>query len=233
MSMRALNILHICDDLGWEGSRMHGPTRLLGWTLPRFDAARFNVSLASLRKRDRPGELLESMGVTVSYLHRSAFDPATLTAILKIIDHRAIDLLHLHGRGATTFGRAAAAMRRLPAVLHEHAGLIGTSWFQRVTDRALAPYTDVALADSKHTAAFVIEARFIPAHKVKVVGVGTSDEDRGSQQLAAEAGVTGGGDIGAYVRKLERLYAVLHGVPRRHGETLERDLSFLTSDQPS
>jgi Glycosyltransferase Family 4 len=136
MSTRALNVLHVCDHLGWEGSRMHGVKRLFAWMLPRFDPSRFKVSLVSLRRKDLSEETLESLGVDISYLHRSRFDPATLTALLKIVDRRSIDVLHLHGYGATTFGRAAAALRRLPTVLHEHANLTDTPWFQKVADRA-------------------------------------------------------------------------------------------------
>jgi glycosyltransferase involved in cell wall biosynthesis len=172
MSTRALNVLHVCDHLGWEGSRMHGVKRLFAWMLPRFDPSRFDVSLVSLRRKDLSEETLESLGVDISYLHRSRFDPATLTALLKIVDRRSIDVLHLHGYGATTFGRAAAALRRLPTVLHEHANLTDTPWFQKVADRALEPFTDIALAVSKSTAEFVIRARLVPARKVKVVYLG-------------------------------------------------------------
>jgi len=172
MGTRALNILHVCDHLGWEGSRMHGVKRLFAWMLPRFDASRFNVSLVSLRRKDLSEETLESLGVDISYLHKSKFDPATLTALLKIIDRKSIDVLHLHGYGATTFGRAAAAMRRLPAILHEHANLTDTPWFQKAADRALEPFTDIALAVSRSTAEFVVNARLVPARKVKVVYLG-------------------------------------------------------------
>ena len=167
-----LNVLQICDHLGWEGSRMHGVKRLFSWMMPRFDPARYNVSLVSLRKKDLSEETLESFGIDISYLHKSKFDPATLTALLKIVDHKAIDILHMHGYGATTFGRAAAAMRRLPAILHEHANLTDTPWFQKVADRALEPFTDIAIAVSKSTADFVINARLVPARKVKVVYLG-------------------------------------------------------------
>jgi glycosyltransferase involved in cell wall biosynthesis len=189
MSTRALNVLHVCDHLGWEGSRMHGVKRLFAWMLPRFDPARFKVSLVSLRKKDLSEETLESLGVDISYLHRSKYDPATLTALLKIIDHRAIDILHMHGYGATTFGRAAAAMRRLPAVLHEHANLTDTPWFQKVADRALEPFTDIALAVSKSTADFVVNARLVPARKVKVVYLGAPYDEfsrpRSPEEIAA------------------------------------------------
>ena len=174
---RRLNVLQVCDHLGWEGSRMHGVKRLFSWMIPRFDRNRFNVSLVSLRKRDLSEETLDALGIDIEYLHRSKFDPATLTALLKIIDRKGIDILHLHGYGATTFGRLAGAMRRLPTILHEHANLTDTPWFQKVADRLLEPYTDIALAVSKSTADFVREARLVPAEKIKVVYLGAPVEE--------------------------------------------------------
>jgi glycosyltransferase involved in cell wall biosynthesis len=175
--MSVLNIVHICDHLGWEGSRMHGVKRLFAWMIPRFDRDRYNVSLVSLRKKDLSEETLESFGVDITYLHKSKFDPATLPALLKVIDRKKIDVLHLHGYGATTFGRLAGAMRRLPIILHEHANLTDTPWFQKVADTALEPFTDIALAVSRSTADFVITARRIPARKVKVVYLGVPLEE--------------------------------------------------------
>ena len=102
---------------------MHGVKRLFSWMIPRFDRERYNVSLVSLRKKDLSEETLESMGVDIEYLHKGKFDPATLTALLKVIDRRQIDILHLHGYGATTFGRIVGAIRRIPTIVHEHANL--------------------------------------------------------------------------------------------------------------
>ena len=189
MTGRKLNVLQVCDHLGWEGSRMHGVKRLFSWMIPRFDPARFHVSLASLRKKDLSEETLESFGVDLSYLHKSKFDPATLTALLKVIDRKSIDILHMHGYGATTFGRAAAAIRRLPAILHEHANLTDTPWFQKAADRALEPFTDIAIAVSRSTADFVINARLVPARKVKVVYLGAPVDEfsraRSAEDVAA------------------------------------------------
>jgi glycosyltransferase involved in cell wall biosynthesis len=167
-----LNVLQVCDHLGWEGSRMHGVKRLFAWMIPRFDPARYNVSLVSLRKKDLSEETLESFGVDITYLHKSRFDPATLPALLKVIDRKKIDILHLHGYGATTFGRMAGAMRRLPTVLHEHANLTDTPWYQKVADAVLEPYTDIAIAVSSSTAEFLIKARQLPVDKVKTVYLG-------------------------------------------------------------
>jgi len=177
MADRPLRILQVCDHLGWEGSRMHGVKRLFAWMIPRFDRSRYDVSLVSLRKRDLSEETLDALGIDIQYLHKSKFDPATLTALLKIIDRKQIDVLHLHGYGATTFGRLAGKMRGLPTILHEHANLTDTPWFQKIADRLLAPSTDLAIAVSKSTAEFVIRARQMPPERVKVVYLGVPLEE--------------------------------------------------------
>jgi len=174
---RKLNVLQICDHLGWEGSRMHGVKRLFAWMIPRFDPTRFNVSLVSLRRKDLSEETLDALGIDITYLHKSKFDPATLPALLKLIDRKQIDILHLHGYGATTFGRMAAARRGIPAILHEHANLTDTPWFQKVADRFLEPYTDLAIAVSRSTADFVIKARLVSPEKVKIVYLGAPLEE--------------------------------------------------------
>jgi glycosyltransferase involved in cell wall biosynthesis len=185
-SERPLNILQVCDHLGWEGSRMHGVKRLFGWMIPRFDRDRFRVSLVSLRRKDLSEETLEQMGVDITYLERGKFDPLTLKDLLQVVDRKQIDVLHLHGYGATTFGRMAGAIRRIPTVLHEHANLTSTPWFQKIADKALEPFTDIALAVSRTTADFVVGARQIDASKVKVVYLGVPLEEFSRTRPAEE-----------------------------------------------
>jgi len=172
MSDQRLTVLHVCDHLGWEGSRMHGVKRLFAWMIPRFDKSRYDVSLVSLRKRDLSEETLDALGVDITYLARGKFAPATFFDLLKIVDEKKVDVLHLHGYGATTFGRAVAAYRKLPVVLHEHANLTTTPWFQKVADKALEPFTDIAIAVSESTAEFVRNARLVRPERVRVVYLG-------------------------------------------------------------
>ena len=206
---RKLNVLQVCDHLGWEGSRMHGVKRLFAWMIPRFDKERYNVSLVSLRKKDLSEETLDSFGVDITYLHRSKFDPATLPTLLKVIDRKEIDILHLHGYGATTFGRLAGGIRRIPTILHEHANLTDTPWFQKIADVALEPLTDIAIAVSASTAEFVIKARKVPAEKVKIVYLGVPLEEfsrkRSPEEIAsarAELGITPGDVVAGTVTRL-------------------------------
>jgi len=151
---------------------MHGVKRLFAWMIPRFDRARFNVSLISLRRKDLSADTLEEFGIDVSYLARHKFDPGTYAALLKMIESKRADVLHLHGYGATTFGRMCAWKLGVPAILHEHANHTDTPWFQKVADRILAPYTDLAIAVSKSTAEFTTRARLMPEERTKVVYLG-------------------------------------------------------------
>lgn len=186
---RRLNIVHICDHLGWEGSRMHGVKRLFAWMIPRFDASRFNVSLISLRQKDLSADTLEEFGIDVTYMARHKFDPATFPAMLKVLRDKQADLVHLHGYGATTFGRLCAWRMGIPAILHEHANHTDTPWFQKVADQILAPHTDLAIAVSESTAEFTTRARLMPAERTKVVYLGAPLDEfarpRSAEEMAA------------------------------------------------
>jgi len=183
---RKLNIVHVCDHLGWAGSRMHGVKRLFAWMMPRFDRTRFTASLVSLRKKDLSDGTLEALGIDVSYLGRHKFDPATFTHLLKVLQDKQADVVHLHGYGATTFGRLCAAWMGIPAILHEHANHTDTPWFQKVADKALAPYTDIAIAVSASTAEFTTRARLIPAARTHVVYLGAPLDEFARPRSAAE-----------------------------------------------
>jgi glycosyltransferase involved in cell wall biosynthesis len=100
-------------------------------------------------------------------------------------------------------------MRGLPTILHEHANLTTTPWFQKIADRMLAPATDLAIAVSKSTAEFVINARQMPAERVKVVYLGVPLEEfsrnRTVQEIAAarhELGALAGEFVAGTVTRL-------------------------------
>ncbi|HUQ86361.1 MAG TPA: glycosyltransferase family 4 protein [Vicinamibacterales bacterium] len=146
--------------------------RLFAWMIPRFDKSRFNVSLISLRKKDLSADTLEEFGIDVTYMARHKFDPATYPALLKVLREKRADILHLHGYGATTFGRLCAWRMGIPAILHEHANHGDTPWFQKIADGFLAPHTDLAIAVSESTGEFTTRARLMPADRTKVVYLG-------------------------------------------------------------
>jgi glycosyltransferase involved in cell wall biosynthesis len=181
-----LNIVHICDHLGWAGSRMHGVKRLFAWMIPRFDRERFNVSLVSLRRKDLSEDTLEQFGIDVSYLGRHKFDPGTYAALRTLLQAKRADVLHMHGYGATTFGRLCARAMQIPSILHEHANHGNTPWFQKLADRLLAPHTDLAIAVSRSTGEFTTRARLMPPERTKVVYLGAPLEEFARPRLPEE-----------------------------------------------
>ena len=209
MATRKLNIVHVCDHLGWAGSRMHGVKRLFAWMMPRFDRTRFNASLVSLRGKDLSEDTLEQFGIDVTYLGRHKFDPATFTHLLKVLREKQADVVHLHGYGATTFGRMCAAWMGIPAVLHEHANHTTTPWFQQVADRMLARYTDIAIGVSASTAEFTTRARLVPAERTHVVYLGAPLDEfarpRGADEIAAARHALGVPDGAIAVGTVTRL----------------------------
>jgi glycosyltransferase involved in cell wall biosynthesis len=174
---------------------MHGVKRLFAWMIPRFDQSRFNVSLISLRKKDLSADTLEEFGIDVTYLARHKFDPATYPALLKVLREKRADILHMHGYGATTFGRMCARKLQIPSILHEHANHGDTPWFQKVADRLLAPHTDIAIAVSASTGEFTTRARLMPAERTKVVYLGAPLDEfarrRSADEIAAARGTLG------------------------------------------
>lgn len=168
---------------------MHGVKRLFAWMIPRFDRSRFEVSLLSLRKKDLSEDALESYGFPVHYLEKGKFDPSTLPALVSLLKRLEIDVIQTHGYGATTFGRAAALYLGMPNVLHEHANLTDTPWFQKIPDELFDRVTDVAIAVSESTREFCIRARRLAPERVKKVYLGAPlDEFRPvSAERALEA----------------------------------------------
>ena len=152
---------------------MHGVKRLFAWMIPRFDRTRYNVSLVSLRRKDLSEDTLEQFGIDVTYLARHKFDLRTYAALLRVLRDKQVDVIHMHGYGATTFGRLCARRLGVPAILHEHANHTNTPWFQKIADKLLAPHTDLAIAVSESTAKFTIRARLMPAERTKVVYLGS------------------------------------------------------------
>ena len=168
---------------------MHGVKRLFAWMIPRFDKTRYNVSLISLRKKDLSADTLEEFGIDVTYMARHKFDPATFPALLKVLREKRADIVHLHGYGATTFGRMCAWRLGIPAILHEHANHGDTPWFQKIADRLLAPHTDLAIAVSESTGEFTTRARLMPAERTKVVYLGAPLDEFARERSEREIAV--------------------------------------------
>lgn len=164
-----VGVLHVCDKFGVAGSSIHGVSRLFSWWFPRYDKARFDVSLCGLKQPEPASRLLEEQGVRVTHLGRGRFDPRILPDLIGLARTRRAKILHVHGYAAADFGRLAARRAGAALILHEHFADPRMPAYQRLADRALRRLTDRAIAVSGSTRDFLVRERHVPAERVRLI----------------------------------------------------------------
>jgi glycosyltransferase involved in cell wall biosynthesis len=165
----AVPVLHVCDKFGVRGSSIHGVSRLFSWWFPRYDRSRFEVSLCGLKHPEPATEWLGAQGIPVHHLRRGRFDPRILTDLVTLARERGARILHVHGYAAADFGRLAARAVGAKLVLHEHFADPRMPAYQALADRLLRGRTDGAIAVSRSTRDFLVEERFVPAGRVRLI----------------------------------------------------------------
>jgi glycosyltransferase involved in cell wall biosynthesis len=182
-------VLHVCDKFGVAGSSIHGVSRLFSWWFPRYDPARFSVSLCGLKASEPASQLLVEQGIAVHHLGRGRFDPRLVSDLIGVARQRRARILHVHGYASANFGRVAARAVGARLVLHEHFADPRMPWYQSVADRVLAPLTDRAIAVSGSTRDFLVRERFVPASRVQVIWNGAPLDEFAPVGAAAAAAV--------------------------------------------
>ena len=162
-------VLHVCDKFGVAGSSIHGVSRLFSWWFPRYDPARFTVSLCGLKRPEPASRLLEEQGIPVRHLGRGRFDPRILGDLVRVAREGRASILHVHGYAAADFGRLAARRVGAALVLHEHFADPRMPAYQGLADRMLARLTDRAIAVSGSTRDFLVRVRHVPAKRVRLI----------------------------------------------------------------
>jgi glycosyltransferase involved in cell wall biosynthesis len=175
--MAPVPVVHVCDKFGVAGSSIHGVSRLFSWWFPRYDKRRFDVSLVGLKRPEPASELLASEGVPVHHLNRGRFDPRILSDLVALARDRRARILHVHGYAAADFGRLAARRVGAALVLHEHFADPRMPAYQAWADRLLARHTDRAIAVSRSTRDFLVDERFVPAERVRLIWNGAPLEE--------------------------------------------------------
>jgi len=165
----AVPVLHVCDKFGVRGSSIHGVSRLFSWWFPRYDRARFSPSLVGLKQKEPATDWLGEQGIPVHHLGRGRFDPRILGDLVALVRARGARILHVHGYAAADFGRLAARATGARLVLHEHFADPRMPGYQALADRLLSPYTHGAIAVSGSTREFLVQKRFVPPERVRLI----------------------------------------------------------------
>lgn len=164
-----IRILQVMDKCAIRGSPIHGVSRLLLTWWPAFRETEFDFSLCVLRGGGGSCDAFEVAGIQVHDLGRHKLDPRTVHDLVRLIRRLDAQILHCHGYGATTFGRIAGALCRIPVVVQEHMIDEGIPFYQRIADFMLAPFTSSGVAVSNAVAGFMTSKRFIAKDKVSVI----------------------------------------------------------------
>jgi glycosyltransferase involved in cell wall biosynthesis len=162
-------VLHVCDKFGVRGSSIHGVSRLFSWWFPRYDRARYDVSLCGLKSPEPASRWLAEQGIEVHHLGRGRFDPRILTDLVSLARRRNARILHVHGYSAADFGRLAAPLAGAKLVLHEHFADPRMPAYQALADRALRRLAHGAIAVSGSTREFLMRERFVPEDRVRLI----------------------------------------------------------------
>ncbi|KAI9134457.1 glycosyltransferase [Acaryochloris sp. CCMEE 5410] len=164
-----VNILFVADKLALGNATIHGVTQLFSWWIPNFDPEKYQITLCTFREKDKAGEYLEDCGIKVIYFNRSKFSPAIFFDLIQTIKSHNIDILHLHGYGAWTYGRVASMLTRIPAVVHEHMVDEDMPPYFQFLDYLLSRWTERGIAISDAVAKFMEASRHVPSHLIDVI----------------------------------------------------------------
>jgi glycosyltransferase involved in cell wall biosynthesis len=170
MQTRPLHVLWLIDHVCWDGS-LHGGGRLYRNLLPAFDPARVRVFPYFLRASDDVRRVFADAPVRVETLGKAKYDPTTLFTLLRLCRRHEIDAMHLYCYASSSFGRIAAALLGVPAVIHDFDTQIYFPYplYLKILDRVLAPGTARAIAASPLCRDYMRDVRRVPEERIDLM----------------------------------------------------------------
>jgi glycosyltransferase involved in cell wall biosynthesis len=166
-----LRVMFMHTDL-----RIGGAEMVTSNLIRRLDRARFAPELCCLKERGALGESLAGEFPVHHGFLRNKFDLRVWPGLVRLLRHRAIDVVLTVGAGDKMFwGRLAAQRARVPVIL---SALHSTGWPDGVgrLNRLLTPITDAFIAVASSHGRFLVEHEQFPADKVAVIPNGVDTE---------------------------------------------------------
>ena len=168
-----VRVLIACDHIDFDGA-LHGGGRQLIELTRALDRRRIEPTVCVMRRATRLGEALVAEGLPFTFFGDAPFNPISLARFLRLIRARRIEVLHLTDFGASTFGRIAGMLTRVPSIVQiiSHHSEYTHRRFPRYVElayRALAPVTAKALAISESVRRFSLERMGFRPHQVEVL----------------------------------------------------------------
>jgi len=165
-----VNVLWLIDHVCYDGS-LHGGGRLYWNVVPGFDPRRVRIVPCFLRSSDLLRKVFADAPAPVRILDKGKFDITTVWTLLRLMRAEHIDVVHLHCYGASSFGRIAAWIAGVPAIVHDYDTEVyfPYPWYLWCFDRLLSGMTRGALAASPMVREFAIRSRKIAPEKIRLM----------------------------------------------------------------
>jgi glycosyltransferase involved in cell wall biosynthesis len=181
-----------------------GAENLILTSIQQLDPNRFSSVLCCIQTKDILGEEAEQMGVHVIELGRlktKGYDRKIVGDILSLVRREKIDIIHCHLYHAAMYGRLAARIARIPAIVTVHNVYARPKWHRRMINRWLGAKTAKIIAVSEAVGKDIIHFDHAAPERVVVIPNGidikaaqsalTRDESRQNLRISRETKVIG------------------------------------------
>lgn len=189
--MSATNILHITGQLETGGAE-----RQMCELVTRLDRKKYNPMVCCLGNDGPVGDSIREAGIRVDIVRkRRRYDVTVIPRLIEVIKREKIDIVHTWQFTAGSWGRVAARLAGLSAVIFsERRGGFYERDYERLVDRILAKITGTVICNTRIAAQIMIKQLGISRKKVTYVynGIGLDEFDckSSSRQSRGELGLS-------------------------------------------
>lgn len=161
-----INILYLFVTLPIGGAEEHLLT-----VLKNLDLTQYNPIVCCIREKGVIGEEIENRGIAIISLNRKSksWDFRIVMDILKIIQTKNIQLIHTHLYHANMYGRIAALISKIPAVVTEHNVYPKYKLRRRIVNWFLAKKSKKIIAVSEMVKKDITVRDWIKPSKIEVI----------------------------------------------------------------
>jgi glycosyltransferase involved in cell wall biosynthesis/peptidoglycan/xylan/chitin deacetylase (PgdA/CDA1 family) len=172
-----------------------------------LDRNQFEPTVGCLVRKGRWGEALEAEGVpVVGFSKGPGLDPAFLLRLTRFIRKGGFGVVHTHAFTASSWGRLAAMIARVPVVVaHEHSAFSLESRLRRCVDRMLSPGTSRWIVVSEALARDLVRAEALPVSRVVVIPNGVPTRSATAEAVRKVREELKGGRFNELIGTLGRL----------------------------
>lgn len=163
--MKKYKVIHVVEDLpvgGLETTLFHIVTHL--------NPDKFDVRICCLEEGGHIADELKEKGYNVDILGLSNYyHPGQMLFLIKYFHRHKPDIVHTHGEFASTFGRSAALLLRVPVILRHIQTKANLKLRHRIYDGLLTRLSSGAIAVSRDCAQHHIRKCHIQPQKMIII----------------------------------------------------------------